>query len=417
MALLNTQSFLVPTVHVGFQAQKIMMEILPVFIRASLKYAGIAALALMVASCGSESDTQQSAQAQQKRATPVDTTVLKMETIELIEEMPGRTVAFREVDVRPQVNGIIQKRLFEEGALVEKGQPLYQIDAAVYQAALDAAKAELAREQANLNYAAKTRDRYKKLIKTQASSQQKYDNAVADFAQASAAVAAAKAQVDQAEINMNYTTVIAKISGKIGASEFNEGSLVTSSQTQTLTTVTQLDPIYVDVTQAGGRLIKIKQALDSGRLQGSDDGSIEVSLIMDATGEKYKHEGVVKFSDVTVNETTGSVRLRAMFPNPDHDLLPGMFVRGLVKQGTLAQAIAVPQKATMRRPDGSAFVYVVEDGKAVAKSVTIEQSQGNNWIVTEGLKDGAELIVDGLQRIGPGSDVAPQPLQTAEAEK
>lgn len=387
------------------------------FIRASLKYAGIAALALMVASCGSESDTQQSAQAPQKRATPVDTTVLKMETIELIEEMPGRTVAFREVDVRPQVNGIIQQRLFEEGALVEKGQPLYQIDAAVYQAALDAAKAELAREQANLNYAAKTRDRYKKLIKTQASSQQKYDNAVADYAQASAAVAAAKAKVDQAEINMNYTTVIAKIAGKIGASQFNEGSLVTSSQSQTLTTVTQLDPIYVDVTQAGGRLIKIKQALESGRLQGSEDGSIQVSLIMDATGQKYKHEGVVKFSDVTVNETTGSVRLRAVFPNPDHDLLPGMFVRGLVKQGTLAQAIAVPQKAVMRRPDGSAFVYVVEEGKAVAKTIRIEQAQANNWVVTEGLKDGAELIVDGLQRIGPGSDVAPQPLQAAQADK
>jgi len=388
-----------------------------VYIRPSLKLVGIATLALALVSCDSENQAGSAQAPQQKQATPVNTVVLKSQTINLIEEMPGRTVAFREIDVRPQVDGIIEKRTFEEGALVEQGQPLYQIDQAVYKAALDAAKAELAREQANLNYAQKTRDRYKKLIKTQASSQQKYDNAVADYAQAMAAVAEARAKVDQAEINMNYTTVIAKISGKIGSSEYNEGSLVTSSQSQALTTITQLDPIYVDVTQAGGRLLKVKQAVQSGRVQGQKEGEIEVSLIMDATGEQYNHKGVLKFSDVTVNETTGTVRLRAVFPNPNRDLLPGMFVRGLVNQGELEGAIAVPQKATMRRPDGSAYVYVVEDGKVVIKDIVIEQAQAGNWIVTEGVKDGDQLVVDGLQRIGPGSPVAPQPLETAQAEK
>ncbi|NVK18862.1 MAG: efflux RND transporter periplasmic adaptor subunit [Methylocystaceae bacterium] len=379
---------------------------------------GIATLALALVSCDSEQPAGSAAQAPQKpQATPVNTVVLKTETINLIEEMPGRTVAFREIDVRPQVDGIIEKRTFEEGALVEQGQPLYQIDQAVYKASLDAAKAELASEQANLNYAQKTRDRYKKLIKTQASSQQNYDNAVADYAQALAAVAEARAKVDQAEINMNYTTVVAKITGKIGTSEYNEGSLVTTSQTLAMTTITQLDPIYVDVTQAGGRLLKIKQAVQSGRVQGLKEGEIEVSLIMDATGEQYNHKGVLKFSDVTVNETTGTVRLRAVFPNPNHDLLPGMFVRGLVNQGELEGAIAVPQKATMRRPDGSAYVYVVEEGKVAIKDIVIEQAQAGNWIVTAGLKEGDQLIVDGLQRIGPGSPVAAQPLETATAEK
>lgn len=387
------------------------------FIQSSFKYVGLAALALLIASCGPESNGGKSGAQAKKQATPVNTLTLKKESVHLIEEMPGRTVAFREVDVRPQINGIIQQRMFEEGAFVKKGDPLYQIDQAVYKAALDAAKADLAREQANLNYAEKTKDRYKKLIKTQASSEQKYDTAVADHSQALAAVAAAQAKVEQAQINMAYTTVIAKITGQVGASEFNEGSLVTGSQTNPLTTITQLDPIYVDVTQAGGRLLKIKQAVQSGRLQGLKEGEIEVFLIMDATGQPYSHKGVLKFSDVTVNETTGTVRLRAIFPNPNRDLLPGMFVRGLVNQGELDGAILVPQKATMRRPDGSAYAYVIENGKVAVKDLSIEQAQGPNWVVTDGIKEGDQLIIDGLQRIGPGSDVVSQPLKTAKAEK
>ncbi len=373
-----------------------------------MKYTTIAALGVLLVACDDAKGPSQAAGGAQKHAVPVNTVTLKAQRVSLVEEMPGRTVAFRKTDVRPQVDGIIQKRMFEEGAFVKEGQPLYTIDKAVYQAMLDAAKADLAREHATLSQALKTRKRYQSLIKKQAASQQKYDDAVAAEAQARAAVAAAQAKVDQAKIDMEYTEVTARISGQIGSSDVNEGSLVTASQANALTTITQLDPIYVDVTQAGGRLLKIKQAIQSGRVQGFESGKIEVSLIIDATGVEYPHKGTLQFSDVTVNETTGTVRLRAVFPNPNHDLLPGMFVRGKVSQGELEGAFLLPQKAVMRRPDGSAFAYVVEGGKVAPKDLRIEQAQGSNWLVTNGVKDGDVLIVDGLQRVGPGSDVMVQ---------
>jgi len=385
--------------------------------RSFIKYAGVAALALLVASCGEEEKDQAGGGAPQRPATAVNTQVLKAQTVRLVEEMPGRTVAFRKTDVRPQVDGIIEARKFEEGAYVEAGQALYVIDQEMYKAALNAARAELAREKASLDQAVKTRKRYEKLIKTQALSEQKYDDAIAVEAQARAAVAAAHAKVDQARINMEDTTLQASISGQIGASAFNEGSLVTASQGTALATITQLDPIYVDVVQAGNRLMKIKHAVQSGRLTGVDAGKIEVSLSIDATGAQYPHKGVLKFSDVTVNETTGTVRLRAVFPNPERDLLPGMFVRGKVYQGELDGVYVVPQKATMRRPDGSAYVYAVEDGSVVTKNVEIEQAQEGNWLVTSGLSDGVEIIVEGLQRVAPGAKVTAHPLETATASE
>ena len=385
--------------------------------RSCLKFAGVAALALMVAACSEQNEgaEKQAAAPQQQPATQVGTVTLEAQAVGLVEEMPGRTIAFRQADIRPQVDGIIKERNFTEGTFVEAGQQLYMIDQDVYLAKVDAAQAELARQIATFDQATKTRKRYDPLIKSQAVSQQTYDDAVAAEAQGKAAVAAARAELEQARIDLAYTTVTAPISGQIGSSDFTEGALVTANQTAKLTTITQLDPIYVDVTQAGGRLMKIKQAIQNGRIKGVENGQVEVSLIIDSTGAEYPHKGTLQFSDVTVNETTGTIRLRVVFPNPDGTLLPGMFVRGQVRQGHLENAFLVPQKAVMRRPDGSAYVYVVADGKVASKDITIEQSQGQNWLVSAGVEDGDQLIVDGLQRIGPGAPVAAQPVETAKA--
>jgi membrane fusion protein (multidrug efflux system) len=385
--------------------------------RSSLKFAGLAALVVLVAACSEQNEGggQQANAQQQPQATPVGTVTLNAQTVGLVEEMPGRAVAFRQADIRPQVDGIIKERNFTEGAFVEAGQQLYMIDQEVYLARVDAAQAELTRQRATLDQTTKTRSRYDPLIKSQAVSQQTYDDAVAAEAQAKAAVAAARAELEQARIDLAYTTVTAPISGQISSSDYSEGALVTANQSAKLTTITQLDPIYVDVTQAGGRLLKIKQAVQNGRIKGVTEGQIKVNLIIDATGAEYPHTGTLQFSDVTVNETTGTVRLRAVFPNPEGTLLPGMFVRGQVRQGHLEGAFLVPQKAVMRRPDGSAYAYVVEDGKVASKDLTIEQSQGQDWLVTAGLEDGAQVIVDGIQRIGPGAPVTPQPVETAKA--
>lgn len=374
------------------------------FNRKSLKFGGLAAALLLMSMQGSA--WAQSA-GQQPRAPQVGVVTLSAGTINLTAEMPGRTVAFRKADVRPQVDGIIKKRSFTEGSYVKEGQQLYLIDKETYQANLDAAKAELARQQANLDLASKTRARYEKLLKTRTASEQSYDDAVAAEAQSRAAIAAAKANLERARIQLDYTTVQAPISGQIGASAYSEGALVTASQSNALATITQLDPIYVDVTQAGGKLLKIKEAISAGRIQGLN-GEIDVRLVIDGTGQEYAHTGKLQFSDVTVNESTGSVRLRAVFPNPEKLLLPGMFVRGYVDQGTIDNGFLVPQVAVMRRPDGSAYVYIVGEGnKIVPKNIEIEQSEGSDWVVTKGVADGDKLVVDGLQRIAPGVVVAP----------
>ncbi|MEX1035879.1 MAG: efflux RND transporter periplasmic adaptor subunit [Sneathiella sp.] len=334
---------------------------------------------------------------------------LQPSTINLVAEMPGRTVAFRKADVRPQVDGIINKRSFTEGAYVEAGQQLYQIDKGKYQAELDAALAELARARANLDLATKNRARYEALRKSRTASEQSYDDAVAAEAQGKAAIASAQAGVARARIELDYTNVIAPLSGQIGASTDSEGALVTASQAEALATITQLDPIYVDVTQAGGKLLQIKDAIASGRVKGLDETNIEVRLVLDATGQEYPFPGKLEFSDVTVNETTGSVRLRAVFPNPDKILLPGMFVRGYVDQGSIDNAYLVPQRAVMRRPDGGAYVYLVgNDDKVISKDVTIGQSRNEDWIVTAGIDPGDRVIIDGLQRIAPGMAVTPK---------
>ena len=378
-------------------------------IHSCLKFSALAAAFLLVTACD---DAKKEASPQQA-APPVEVgfVTLQPTTINLVAEMPGRTVAFRKADVRPQVDGIIKKRSFTEGAYVEAGQQLYLIDKDKYQAELDAALAGLARERANLDLATKNRLRYEALRKTRTASEQSYDDAVAAEAQSKAAIASAQAEIDKARIELNYTTVTAPLSGQIGASTDSEGALVTASQSTALATITQLDPIYVDVTQAGGKLLKIKDAIASGRVKGLDEANIDVRLVLDATGQEYPILGKLQFSDVTVNETTGSVRLRAVFPNPDKILLPGMFVRGYVDQGRIDGGFLVPQRSVMRRPDGSAYIYVIgRDDKVVSKDIEIEQSKGKDWVVTAGIDSGDRVIVDGLQRIAPGMAVTPKEL-------
>lgn len=371
---------------------------------------------LLLAGCEDKGETSSAKAPQQVRATQVGFVSVMPGTINLISEMPGRTVAYRKADVRPQVDGIIVERNFTEGGYVEAGQQLYLIDQARYKAELDAANANLANARATLDLAAKTRSRYEKLLKSSAASAQSYDDAVAAEAQGKANVAAAKATADGAQINLNYTKLTAPISGQIGASSYSEGALVTASQAATLSTITQLDPIYIDVTQAGGKLLHLKQAIAQGRVEGFKEGDIEVRLVIDATGQEYGHVGKLQFSEVTVDETTGTVRLRAVFPNPDKVLLPGMFVRSYVSQGRLDKAYSIPQKSVMRETNGGAYVYLIDaDNKIVSRRVQIEQSQGQNWVVTEGLNPEEKLVVDGLQRVAPGQTVAPVAIEDAGA--
>lgn len=364
------------------------------------------ALSFVLTACGEQA--AQDGMSQAPQAMPIETSILAKEAVQLVAELPGRTVAFRQSDVRPQVDGIIVKRNFTEGAYVEEGQQLYLIDQAVYLANLDAAKADLSRQASTLEQATRTRVRYQGLLKRKSVSKDDFDNAVSSEARAKAALEAAKAQVKKAEIALEYTQVKAPISGKIGASTFTEGALVTAGQGNALATITQLDPIYVDVTQAGSRLLKLKQTIKSGKLDLADKQHMSVSLIIDSTGGAYPHEGELEFADVLVNETTGTVRLRALFPNPDGDLLPGMFVRGKVAQGIMHDAFLIPQHTVMRRPDGAAYVYVVgADNKVETRDVTIEQSLDQNWIISGGLDAGQHLIINGLQLVAPGMLVAP----------
>jgi membrane fusion protein (multidrug efflux system) len=338
--------------------------------------------------------------------TAVGVVTLQPQSVDIATELPGRTTAARLAEVRPQVNGIIQKRLFTEGAEVKAGQQLYQIDPAPYQAALDTAKAELARAEAAANSARTKAARYRDLVKSRAVSQQDYDDIAATLLENEAAVASAKASIRTAQINLDYTKVNSPISGRIGRSAFTEGALVTANQTQVLATVTQLDPIYVDVTQSSAELFRLRQALNKGRIQ-SGETKAPVTLFVGSTEDApYAHQGELQFSEVSVDETTGSVRLRATFPNPENDLLPGLFVRAKIDWGALENAFMVPQQAVVRRPDGSAFVWAVSpDQKVAQKTIKPERAIGDKWLVTEGVAAGDRVVVEGVQKVTPGAQV------------
>ncbi len=350
-----------------------------------------------------DKETQQSA----PQAPEVGVVTLKSAPLQITTELPGRTSAYRIAEVRPQVSGIILKRNFEEGSEIKAGVSLYQIDPATYQAAYDSAKGDLAKAQASANIAQVTLKRYQKLLGTKYISQQDYDNALAESQQANASVVAAKAAVETARINLAYTKVTSPISGRIGKSAVTEGALVTSGQTTALSTVQQLDPIYVDVTQSSNDFLRLKQELAEGKLK-QENGKAKVQLVTN-DGITYSQEGSLEFSDVTVDQTTGSITLRAIFPNPDKTLLPGMFVRAKLEEGVNPNALLVPQQGVTRTPRGDASAMVVgKDDKVEVRQLKTSQAIGDKWLVTDGLQTGDRVIVTGLQKVKPGVQVKAQ---------
>ncbi len=343
------------------------------------------ALATLLSGCKKE-EAAPAAQAPQ-----VGVITLQPQAFTLTSELPGRTSAYRVAEVRPQVNGIILKRLFKEGSDVKEGQQLYQIDPAVYEA-------NLGNAQANLQATRSLAERYKQLIDEQAVSKQEYDDANAKRLQA-------EASLKSAQIDLRYTKVLAPISGRIGRSSVTEGALVSNGQTNAMATIQQLDPIYVDVTQSTAELLKLRRDLESGRLQKAGDNAAKVQLVLE-DGSTFAGEGRLEFSEVSVDETTGSVTLRAVFANPDHTLLPGMFVHARLQAGVNANAILAPQQGVTRDLKGSPTALVVnKDNKVELRQLKASRTLGNEWLIEEGLNPGDRLITEGLQFVRPGVEV------------
>ena len=364
-------------------------------------------LALGLTACGSKAGPAA------PPPTEVGVVTLKTQPVALTAELNGRTSAFLVADVRPQVSGIITKRLFQEGALVRKGQALYQIDPATYRASLASAQAGMAQAEAALGSAKLKADRYKDLVAINAVSRQDNDDAQAAFQQARANVAAQAAAVQQARINLGYTRVLAPISGRVGKSSVTPGALVTASQAPALATVQDLGQIYVDVTQSAADLIKLRRDLAQGQLGRS--GGADVTLILD-DGSTYPIMGKLQFSDVTVDPGTGSVGLRAVFPNPTGVLLPGLYVRARLSKAIAPAAILVPQAAVSRDANGEATVLMVDAGDKVASRViAVSQTVGDSWLATSGVKPGERVIVEGLQKVRPGAPVKPVQVASAAA--
>ncbi|QQX80484.1 efflux RND transporter periplasmic adaptor subunit [Shewanella sp. KX20019] len=372
--------------------------------RQIVKIASVLSVALWIAGC-----EQKPEQGGQQAGGPMEvgsiTIVAKPQAI--LVELPGRSKAYLEAEVRPQVSGIIMNRGFVEGKDVEKGQSLYQIDSATYNAALVSAKADLTSAQASLVSAKAKALRFKKLVKLNSISEQDFDEADAAYKEALARVTVAEAAINTATINLEYTEVRAPISGRVGKSSVTAGALVTANQTQTLATIQQLDPINIEITQSSAQLLRLKAKLKDGQLQASVNAGVQLVL---EDGTTYNHDGLLQFAEVSVNENTGSVILRAEFPNPDGVLLPGMYVRAVLNTGTDPQAILVPQRAITRNTKGQAVAMVIADGKVASRVVTTAEVIDNQWRITDGLNVGDQLIVEGLQKIRPGASVKAGPL-------
>ena len=349
---------------------------------------------------------------------PVEVGVVTLEPkpVTLTRELPGRTSAFRVAEVRARVNGIVLKRLFTEGSDVREGQPLFSIDAAPYRATLGGAKAQLARAEAQLANAKLLADRYTDLVASNAVSRQEYDTAMASLKTAEADVAAGRAAVDAAEINLGYTTVTSPVSGRIGRSAVTEGAYAQQSQATLLATVQQLDPVYVDVTQSVVEVLRLRRDLEEGKLKTAAKGEAKVTLVME-DGREYALPGTLEFADVTVDPTTGSIPLRAIFPNPTRELLPGMFVRARLEEGVNPEALLVPQVAVSRDQKGLPFALVVNGDRFERRPIVTDRAIGDTWLVTSGLKAGEQVIVDGLQKLRPGVAVKPVPSGAKQASR
>lgn len=339
------------------------------------------------------------------------TVTIQPRAVTLHTELAGRTSPYLVAEVRPQVSGIVRERKFTEGTDVKAGQVLYQVDDAVYNAAVESARAALAKAEANLKSAQVTAGRYEKLSQVDAVSQQARDDARAALALANADVAAAKAALESARIDLEHSRITAPIDGRIGRSSVTAGALVTAGQAQSLATIQQLDPIYVDLTRSANELMKLRRDLESGKLRSVGKDQARVKLML-PDGSEYEHEGRLQFSEVTVDPGTGSVTLRAVFPNPDRHLLPGMYVRALLEEGVRDNAILAPQRGVTRDARGQAVALVVDaEGKVAQRQVATERAIGDQWLVSDGLAAGDRLIVEGLQKIRPGI-----PVTVVEAE-
>lgn len=373
-------------------------------------------LSLLIASSLFVVGCQPSEEGSSQGSGPAPATEVEVLTVEptrqaLTVELPGRSRAFKEAEVRPQVTGIISERNFVEGGLVEQGQSLYQIDDSSFQADLLSAEAELIRAQAAAESTHATVKRYRTLITKKSISQQDLDEAEAAYKEAQALVLVAKAKINTAKINLDYTQVKAPISGVIGKSSVTAGALVTANQAAKLATIQQLDPINVDIVQSSAQLLRLKAALSQGHMQ--EDDSAQVTLMLE-DGSTYEHKGTMKFTEVNVNESTGSVTLRAEFPNPDGLLLPGMFVRATVITGVDPDAILIPQNTVSRDATGKATVMMVNgENKVEARPVKTAEAINNQWRIIDGLNAGDKVITAGLQKVGPGSPVT---IQNGEQE-
>ena len=356
---------------------------------------------VMMTGCGKKTAASVPPQA----APPeVGVMVVQPQRVTLTTELPGRTTPHLIAEVRPQVSGIVQKRLFTEGSDVKAGQMLYQIDPGTYQAAFASARAAQARAEATLNSVRLKAERYRDLVKIKAVSQQDDDDAQATLKQAEADVAATKAALEAARINLSYTRVAAPISGRIGRSTVTVGALVTASQPAALATIQQLSSMYVDVTQSSAELLKLKQNLASGLLKKNGSAQARVKLLLE-DGSPYPLPGALKFSEVTVDQSTGSITLRAIFPNPKQTLLPGMFVRAILEEGENPQAILVPQRGVSRDPKGEAMVMIVgAEEKVEPRPIKVARTVGDNWLVSEGLKAGDRVILNS-QEIKSGARI------------
>ncbi|WP_321913760.1 MULTISPECIES: efflux RND transporter periplasmic adaptor subunit [unclassified Paraburkholderia] len=373
--------------------------------RVPFRLISVATAAIVLAACG-----------QKQSAPPPQTPEVGVITVQptavpVVSELPGRTSAFLVAQVRARVDGIVLRREFTEGAIVKAGQRLYKIDPAPYIAALNTAKATLAKAQANLVTQNALVARYKVLVQANAVSKQDYDNAVSAQGQAAADVASGKAAVDTAQINLGYTDVVSPVTGQVGISQVTPGAYVQASAATLMSTVQQLDPMYVDVTQSSLDGLKLRRAIQEGRLATNGPNAAKVSLVLE-DGRVYAQKGKLQFSDVTVDQTTGSVTVRALFPNADRVLLPGMFVRARIEEGINNNAFLVPQVGVQHDQKGQASVLVVDqDNKVVPHPIVTSGAQGQDWVVESGLQAGDRVIVQGTDKVKPGAQVKPVAAQ------
>lgn len=368
------------------------------------------ATSLALVGCSKDpKDAQQASAAQQMPPTEVGVLVAQPQSVEQSVELSGRTTAFEISEVRPQTSGVVLKRLFTEGSYVREGQALYEIDSRTNRASLDSSRAALTRQQAQLNVLRVKEGRYRQLVGSNAISKQEYDDIVAQVKLAEADVAATQAEVRNAEINLGYSTVRAPISGQTNRSTVTAGALVTANQAEPLVTIQRLDPIYVDINQSSAELLRLRQQLSQGSLNSSNNTKVKLKL---EDGSYYPVEGRLAFSDASVNPETGTVTLRAVFPNSNHLLLPGMFATAQIVQGVIPNAILIPQAAISRTPTGQAMAMIVNaKGIVEPRPVTTVGTQGSNWIVTEGLQTGDKVIVDGVAKVKADQQVVAKPYQ------